>query len=391
MSKAILVQGLAYGDEAKGATVDFLCRKLPVDLVVRFNGGSQAAHNVVTPEGWHHTFSQFGSGMLANTKTRTHLSRFVLVNPLNMMREADGLEKLPTGYWGGLKVWGRTTVDPKCVIITPFHRQINRLREQLRGFARHGTCGQGVGMAREWHLRYGDQVLLAEDILDSNVLVEKLRFLRHLAQLEFDEALVTLQGEFDLHELAHQYSKWPVTLSTMPEFQTAVFEGAQGVLLDETHGIEPHRTWTDCTFANADALLDEVGMAEADRLRIGCLRTYLTRHGHGPFVAFAGGSRIPENHNEENEWQGEFRSGPMDYELVRRALQVIGGVDCIALSHLDCVDLTYKGWVSEFEAYLGSPVGITAHGPTASHREFTPGWTDAWRTKAEAAGEVVWL
>lgn len=68
MSRAILVQGLAFGDEAKGATVDKLCRELPVDLIVRFNGGGQAEHNVVTPTGVHHTFSQFGAGMLANDK-----------------------------------------------------------------------------------------------------------------------------------------------------------------------------------------------------------------------------------------------------------------------------------------------------------------------------------
>src|SRR5580704_14498455 len=93
-AKAILVQGMAWGDESKGCCVDKICRELPVDLIVRFCGGAQAGHNVVTPDGKHHCFSQFGAGMLANDKVRTHLSRFMLVEPLSMMREAESLGKL---------------------------------------------------------------------------------------------------------------------------------------------------------------------------------------------------------------------------------------------------------------------------------------------------------
>ena len=47
MKRAIIVQGLGFGDEGKGATVDFLARSFSADLVVRYCGGSQAGHNVV--------------------------------------------------------------------------------------------------------------------------------------------------------------------------------------------------------------------------------------------------------------------------------------------------------------------------------------------------------
>jgi adenylosuccinate synthase len=57
VKKAILVAGLVWGDEGKGSVVDYLVRKHKAGVVVRYNGGAQAAHNVVTPEGLQHTFS----------------------------------------------------------------------------------------------------------------------------------------------------------------------------------------------------------------------------------------------------------------------------------------------------------------------------------------------
>src|ERR1700692_366944 len=153
MSKAFLIADLAFGDCAKGATTDVLCRSLPVDLVVRYNGGCQAAHHVVLPDGRYHCFSQFGAGMLANDHVKTYLSRFMLVEPFSMMKEASALSVLTSD------VWERTTVDKDAVIITYFHRTLNQLREKARGTSAHGSCGRGIGVARELELIYPDQIL----------------------------------------------------------------------------------------------------------------------------------------------------------------------------------------------------------------------------------------
>jgi adenylosuccinate synthase len=64
-TKHALVVDLGYGDAGKGSTVDWLCSparagRLPesrIRAVIRFNGGAQAGHNVVTPDGRHHTFA----------------------------------------------------------------------------------------------------------------------------------------------------------------------------------------------------------------------------------------------------------------------------------------------------------------------------------------------
>lgn len=131
-----------------------------------------------------------------------------------------------------------------------------------------------------------------------------------------------------------------------------VCEGAQGVLLDESWGFHPHTTWSDCTPRRALALL--AGL-DVEVLRVGVLRAYATRHGAGPFPTHepACDARWPEPHNGDAGWQGSFRRGPLDALLLRYALEVAGGVDGLALNHLDRV-----GEALELcEAYELDPAG----------------------------------
>src|SRR5437588_7079917 len=93
MRRAIITVGLGFGDEGKGATVDYLARRFEADLVVRYCGGSQAGHNVQLPDGRRHTFSQFGAGTLADTpaRPRTYLGPNVIIDPVALPREAEHL------------------------------------------------------------------------------------------------------------------------------------------------------------------------------------------------------------------------------------------------------------------------------------------------------------
>ena len=89
--QAFIVVGLGYGDEGKGTVTDYLTRKFQAHTIIRFNGGSQAAHHVVTNEGLTHCFAQFGSGSLvANVKT--YLSSYMVVDPLSLIVENKALE-----------------------------------------------------------------------------------------------------------------------------------------------------------------------------------------------------------------------------------------------------------------------------------------------------------
>jgi adenylosuccinate synthase len=327
-----LVADLGFGDAGKGATVDRLCRSGGVTAVVRFNGGAQAAHNVVTADGRHHTFAQFGSGTLQGVPTL--LSRFTAVDPLALAAEADHLRAL-----GVPDPYALMDVDRDAPLTTPYHAAAGRLRELARGEARHGSCGMGVGETTRYALAHAGDEPTAGDCASRPRLLRRLRLLRDRLTDELGplaappveacaEACtafaraVRLTDRTRLRELA---ARGPL-----------VFEGAQGVLLDEWHGFHPYTTWSTTTFANAEALLAEAGAA-GEGLRLGVVRTYTTRHGPGPLVTEDPEltAALPEPHNGHDRWQGAFRIGHFDAVVHTYAAEVCGGVDALALTHLD--------------------------------------------------------
>jgi adenylosuccinate synthase len=129
------------------------------------------------------------------------------------------------------------------------------------------------------------------------------------------------------------------TLRTLLRRGPVVFEGAQGVLLDEWLGFHPYTTWSTTTFANAEELLAEASARSGAR-RLGVLRTYATRHGPGPFVTEdpALTAALPDRHNGYGRWQGGLRVGHFDAVATRYALEVCGGADGLALTHLDVAE-----------------------------------------------------
>ena len=91
--KAFIVVDLGFGDAGKGLMTDYLVRRHQVGLVVRFNGGAQAGHNVVEAGGRQHTFSQLGSGTFVRG-VATHLGRAVVVHPTALRVELERLTAL---------------------------------------------------------------------------------------------------------------------------------------------------------------------------------------------------------------------------------------------------------------------------------------------------------
>lgn len=339
MLQSHIVIGLGYGDEGKGSWVDHLVRQQQVRYVLRFNGGAQAAHHVVTPEGLTHCFAQFGSGSLV-PGTVTVLSRFMLVDPDAWLKESAALLRK------GLKP--EVLVSRNAPIITPFNRLLNRIQEVARGGERHGSCGFGIGLTQADVETLGDRALFARDLLGGQ-LGEKLSWL-HARKLEFAESIAGSAGEEMLSSLRRLDLGYYEALfrcfaervrvvsdddiSRIIRFNPVVFEGAQGVLLDQHYGFFPHCTRSTCSFENAETLLQEAGFAGVAN-RVGMLRGYATRHGAGPFVTEDSELGIPGCHNATNEWQGRFRLGWFDAVAARYALEVVGRVDTLAITNLD--------------------------------------------------------
>ncbi|MFC6598910.1 adenylosuccinate synthetase [Kitasatospora paranensis] len=334
----VIVCDLGFGDAGKGTVVDHLCRRQPAGrpyrAVVRHNGGAQAAHNVVTDDGQHHTFAQFGSGTLAGVPT--HLSRFALVDPLALAAEARHLAGL-----GVPDPFALLTVDRRALLTTPYHAAANRLREQRRGAARHGSCGLGIGETAHYALQYPADAPTAGDCTTPG----RLRHLLDLLRARLAEQLGLTPEDLPAPPPADCTAAFtafaarvrltdPGHLGRLLRSGPVVFEGAQGVLLDEHHGFHPYTTWSTTTFDNAETLLAEEGAARA-ALRLGVLRTYTTRHGAGPLPTHDKDLTVPEHHNGTGPWQGPFRIGHFDTVAHRYALAAAGGADALALTHLD--------------------------------------------------------
>src|SRR5579863_2663857 len=172
----VIVVDLGYGDAGKGTVVDWLCSRQeesrPTRAVVRFNGGAQAAHNVVANDGRHHTFAQFGAGTLT-PGVQTHLSRFMLVEPLALAAEAAHLTSL-----GLPEPLDLLTVDRDALLTTPYHQAANQAREAARGDGRHGSCGMGIGETASYALENPAGAPRAGDCATPRILLRKLTQLR---------------------------------------------------------------------------------------------------------------------------------------------------------------------------------------------------------------------
>ena len=107
--------------------------------------------------------------------------------------------------------------------------------------------------------------------------------------------------------------------ANLPEYSTAIFEGAQGVLLDEWRGFHPYTTWSTVTLQHA---LDMVAESRADEVcMLGLTRAYTTRHGAGPLPTWTNDldRRLRDQGNPTNAWQGTIRNGWLDLVLLRYA------------------------------------------------------------------------
>lgn len=384
MSQIFIVYGIGFGDEGKGSITDALARLCGASLVVRYNGGPQAGHNVVTPEGVWHCFAQFGSGTLV-PGCRTLLSRLMLIEPENLLVENATLVSK-----GCADALDRLTIDAGCQVITPFHKMICQMREIGRGAERLGSCGMGVGEA----VKDGQagQMLTTGDLFNAPALEGKLAALRKVKMMVAQELLRRqptpemrqtyeyFVGRTEPAALAKAYRDFAEAASgsvdrsgrclaeALAEGRPIVLEGAQGALLDRRVGFTPYVTKSRSTYHNVEMVLGGrvIGPAAAARgiVRIGVLRAYGHRHGPGPFVTEDPSllGRLSDPYNGANRWQGPFRLGWLDLVALRYGLLINDGADGLAITGLDrlsglgsikvCTAYDYEGEKRRLDTYF---------------------------------------
>lgn len=326
MKTAQVVIGANFGDEGKGLITDFLAAQVGCGgLVVRFNGGAQAGHTVVTPEGHRHVFSHFGCGSFCGLPT--FLSRFFVCNPILFLRE-----------WRALQAAGispSVLADPGSPVTTPYDMLINQMVEAARGASRHGSCGVGFGetLQRDQHADYRITVADLErpgwlatrlDTIRSHYAPQRLA---ELGQARLSDEQRTLLASDDLleHFLADaQAFRASITVagvSALHRADAVIFEGAQGLLLDQQRGFFPHVTRSHTGLRNVLELAREAGIGQLDVHYVS--RAYLTRHGAGPMPNEANGLPYPnivDTTNVPNAYQGHLRFGLLDLDLLRDSI-----------------------------------------------------------------------
>lgn len=302
-----IVLGSGYGDEGKGLTTHNLCN--PDSLVVRFSGGQQAGHTTIH-NGVKHVFSNFGSGTMKGCAT--FFTEDTCIYPKTITREWK--ELVSKGFRPKLYV------HPLAKVTTPYDVWAGRLKERV---ARHGSCGLGIGATMKRN--EGPVKLYAADLLAPQAFLSaKLNAVRDYYGVGWQHDLShedRSRFNYDTEEFCEAVANRHFDVcrfDQLPRHSNLVFEGSQGILLDMDHGAFPHVTYANTTSKNA---WKYAGKHSTQVYYI--TRCYQTRHGNGPFEQ----SKIPlvNNHEEinvPNTWQGAFKTGEMDYDLLRHAINI---------------------------------------------------------------------
>ena len=322
---SFVVLGAQWGDEGKGKMTDYLAEE--ADVGVRFQGGNNAGHTVVVGEK-EYKLHLIPSGILYNDKLNV-IGNGVVVDPEALFTEIDYLKGL-----GEEITPERLIISDRAQVIMPYHKLLDRLKEEARGKNDIGTTKKGIGPC------YTDKVercgIRICDLIKPDVLKEKLE--SYLP--DKNDVIEKVYGEQPLsfEEIYNQYKKYGerikpyVTDTSVRIFDSikadkkVLFEGAQGTLLDIDYGSYPYVTSSNTT-ARGVCNGTGIGPTMIDSV-VGIVKGYTTRVGKGPFPTELNdhvGDWIREKGFEYGVTTGRSRRcGWLDLVILKSAARVSG-------------------------------------------------------------------
>jgi len=333
--RTVAVVGSQWGDEGKGKIVDLLAAD--ADIVVRFQGGNNAAHTLVV-DGEKFILRLIPAGALHDGKICV-IGNGTVVDPIALVEEVESLKRRAR-----LRDDSLLKLSYDAHMVMPYHRAIDRAREARLGQHAIGTTGFGIGPAYEdkmarTGLRFGDLAdfpafteKLERNIRDKNLMLKTLLKAK------------PVNGREIVDQMRKARTRLTRYLCDTPDFlhnaiiagKRILFEGAHGVMLDIDHGTYPFVTSSNC---GASAVFGGAGLAPGNLdLVLGISKAYTTRVGAGPFPTEIGG-RLAQSLREEGAEFGSAtgrprRIGWFDAVLARHAIR-LNGMWGLALTKLD--------------------------------------------------------
>jgi len=348
----IVIIGTQWGDEGKGKIVDHLAEF--ADIVVRFQGGNNAGHTMVI-KGKQFISHLVPSGILQGKKC--YLGNGMVIDPDVLIEEMDELTK------NGIDVSPeKLKISEKAHIIMPYHKMLDKAREEMKGDKKIGTTGRGIGPCYEDKAtRRGIRFV---DLIDPNVFKEKVNAIIeeknfYLKDFLKSETINPMHIIDEYSNYAKRLAPHAVNISVamsqgIKKNNKILFEGAQGTHLDIDHGTYPYVTSSNTVAGNA---CNGAGVGPKDITGVvGIVKAYTTRVGAGPFPAELFdeiGDRIQEKGAEFGATTGRRRRcGWLDTVLLRNAvrlnsptgfvitkLDVLGGLEFLKI----CTHYEFQG------------------------------------------------
>lgn len=378
------VTGINWGDEGKGRVIDLLAEK--ADIVVRYQGGNNAGHTVVTntgkfilnllPSGIIHpdVVCVLGDGMVVDLE---HLA-----SEIQSIRD-KGVAVSPAN----LKLSARATIS------MPWHRVQDELEEArlAKTGSAFGSTKRGIAYAysdkyRKKTLRLGDLLHLDEENIKA-----RLKTMLEAKNLE-------LAGCYNQNEMSYNaLLSWchkqadlfaPYICDTgsylsdaLKRGKKVVLEAQLGAMRDIDYGIFPY-TSSSSTISAYGPIGAGIPGEQLDHV-VGVLKAYSTCVGAGPFVA----------EKAENEsWKNTLREAGGEYGAATGRPRRVGPFDVVAsrygakCQNVDKIALTKLDVLSNFEvipvitAYKKNGVETDVFDPLEdldSYEpvvEYLPGW-----------------
>ncbi len=328
-----VVVGTQWGDEGKGKITDYLAES--ADVVVRYQGGTNAGHTVKVGEEVY-KFQLLPSGILREEKTCV-IGNGVVVDPGVLLRELQDLNARGVTP-------ATLRISERAHVIMPYHKVQDALEEKGKGKLAAGTTMRGIGPCyTDKVARYGIRMV---DLLDAEALTEKLDVVVPLKQRLFkslggDETLSKadlLREHLDYGEaLRDRIADTSVLVDdAIRAGKDVLLEGAQGTHLDIDHGVYPYGTSSN-PVAGGASVGAGIGPTRIDSV-IGIVKAYTSRVGTGPFPAELHedpADRIREVGHEYGTVTGRPRRvGWLDQVMVRFSARV-NGLTGLAVTRLD--------------------------------------------------------